>query len=166
MSRSVARDKTALRTCIDEWGVHDWERVLFFDTGFSGTIPKAIAAAEGLAEINMLLLSSHNTEKQIFRTHTGSRAKALAFEYMVKYFRSGVARGGEPVQELADLDEFIKAAMLTIWLWYHVSPTRLPSYRNKKLKIAKPGTHSIKLGPPVINPDLLSVQPMTTFGNG
>jgi len=133
VSRSVAGNQKALRVCIDDWKVQSWDDVLFFDTGFSGTIPRAIARAEKLDEINMLLLSSANTKVQIFRTHTGSRAKALAFEYLAKYFVSGTTRDNQPYQELNPLDAFIKAALLTIWLWHHVSPTKLPSYRDKKL---------------------------------
>jgi len=136
VSRSVAWNQKALRTCIDDWQIQDWKDVLFFDTGFAGSIPKAIAQAEGLPNINMLLLSSGVNQHQIFRTHTGSRAKALAFEYLAKYFQSGTHRDGVPYQELNALDEFIKAALLTIWLWYHISPTRLPSYRDKKLSPA------------------------------
>ena len=85
----------------------------------------------------MLLLSATVNERQIFRTHTGSRAKALAFEYLAKYQCSGKSRDGQPYQELASLEEFIKAALLTIWLWYHVSPQRLPSYRAQKIKPPK-----------------------------
>jgi len=133
VSRSVARNPKAIKTCIETWQIKDWSDVLFFDTGFSGTIPRAIAHAEGLEEINMLLLSSYDSSKQIFRTHTGSRRKALAFEYLAKYFLSGTHRDGEPYQELSTLDEFIKSSLLTIWLWHHVSPTRLPAFRDKKL---------------------------------
>ena len=133
VSRSVAGNPRAIKTCIETWQIKDWSDVLFFDTGFSGTIPRAIARSEGLDEINMLLLSSHDSSKQIFRTHTGSRKKALAFEYLAKYFLSGTHRDGNPYQELSTLDEFIKSALLTIWLWHHVSPTRLPSFRDKKL---------------------------------
>jgi hypothetical protein len=151
VSRGVAYNEKALRVCIDDWKVKTWDDVLFFDTGFAGSIPKAIARAEGLDEINMLLLSSHDTSKQIFRTHTGSRAKALAFEYLAKYFVSGTSRENKPYQELNPLDDFIKAALLTIWLWYHVSPTRLPSYRDKKLKRADPKLMS-KYSTTKINP--------------
>ena len=131
VSRSVAHNESALRTCIDDWKINDWSNVLFFDTGFSGSIPRAIARAEKLDQIDMLLLSSADPSKQIFRTHTGSRAKALAFEYLAKYFVSGTHRDGQPYQELNPLDDFIKAALLTIWLWYHISPTKLPSYRSE-----------------------------------
>jgi len=166
VSRSVARNNKALRTCIDAWQVKDWTDVLFFDTGFSGSIPRAIAKAEGLDEINMLLLSSADTSKQIFRTHTGSRKKALAFEYLAKYFLSGTHRAGDPYQELSSLDEFIKASLLTIWLWHHVSPTRLPSYRDKKIprltaaqKKAQIAAHYAKTK---INPDNVG---SLSFGN-
>jgi hypothetical protein len=178
VSRTVARSAPALRVCIDDWKIKSWDDVLFFDTGFSGTIPKAIARAEQLEQINMLLLSSGDVSKQIFRTHTGSRAKALAFEYLTKYFVSGTHRDGVPYQELAPLDEFIKTALLTIWLWHHISPTRLPSYRDKKIKRANPtllanytpltintshfgATNISNDFVPVIGNDLLAVQPMT-----
>lgn len=167
VSRGVARSNKALRTCIDEWKVKSWEDVLFFDTGFSGSIPRAIAKAEGLPQINMLLLSSGTPKHQIFRTHTGSRAKALAFEYLAKYFVSGTARDGAPYQELNPLDEFIKAALLTTWLWYHVSPARLPSYRDKKIlrgNITINNT-SFSKAPSLIGKDILTIQPMTSTGS-
>jgi hypothetical protein len=137
VSRAVASSPTAIESCINDWKIQNWSDVLFFDTGFSGSIPRAIAGSLGLTSINMLLLSSYDEKAQIFRTHTGSRKKALAFEYLAKYFQSGTTRDGKPYQALADLDEFIKAALLTIWLWHHVSPTKLPSYREKKLPGSK-----------------------------
>lgn len=133
VSRNVAYNTRALKVCIDDWQIQDWSDVLFFDTGFSGSIPRAIGGVVGLSDINVLMLSCGDDARQIFRTHTASRKKALAFEYLSKYFASGTPRDDKPYQELASLDEFIRAALLTIWLWYHVSPTRLPSYREKKL---------------------------------
>jgi hypothetical protein len=163
VSRAVAYDKPAMKTCIDEWKIQNWQNVLFFDTGFSGSIPRAIADMIGLDEINMLLLSSGDPKHQIFRTHTGSRKKALAFEYLAKYFHSGAARGGKPYQQLADLDEFIKAAMLTIWLWYHVSPTRLPSYREAK----NLDNYKFKsINPKFTQQMLIGTQPMYTLAGG
>jgi len=159
VSRSVANNQKALRVCIDEWQIKDWSDVLFFDTGFSGTIPKAIANAEKLPQINCLLLSSHDPSRQIFRTHTGSRAKALAFEYLAKYFVSGTHRDGAPYQELNLLDDFIKAALLTTWLWYHVSPTRLPSYRAKKIA-GKAKDFFISQSQGTAGSSLLSAQPL------
>lgn len=161
VSRAVAGNRLAIKTCIDDWKIQNWQDVLFFDTGFSGSIPRAIAGVVGLQSINMALLSSVDPKTQIFRTHTGSRAKALAFEYVAKYFKSGTTRDGKPFQELADLDEFIKAAMLTIWLWHHVSPTRLPSYRDKKLTTEQKFVKNLK-----INPTFTSKVTLTGGGTG
>jgi hypothetical protein len=164
VSRSVACSQSAIKTCIDDWKIQNWSDVLFFDTGFSGSIPRAIGQAVGLNDINVLLLSSMDDKKQIFRTHTGSRKKALAFEYLAKYFQSGTTQGGKPYQALADLDEFIKASLLTIWLWHHISPTKLPSYREKKLPKSQPAGGSLQ----TINPAFygkLGVSGLPTVGS-
>jgi hypothetical protein len=120
ISRSVARDDQALLESMRGWPL-DWSRALVFDTGFSGSIHRAICRVTHKRP-DLLLLSGTN---QIFPNHSGSRAKALAIEYFPKYWRSGCVREGMPVQYLATLEEFIRAAALTIWLWHHKSPRRI-----------------------------------------
>ncbi|MGD9726512.1 MAG: hypothetical protein AB7V39_08950, partial [Nitrospiraceae bacterium] len=94
------------------------------------TVPRAIGKAAGLEKMLVIMLSAVRNEEQIFRKHAKSRKKALACEYLAKYHQRATVRDDAPYQELATLEEFIKAALLTIWLWYHVSPARLPSWRD------------------------------------
>jgi hypothetical protein len=109
---------------MSNWPI-DLDRSLVFDTGFSGTIWAAICRVSQKSP-QLLLLSGKN---QIFPKHSGSRQKALAIEYMPKYWQSGRVEDDAPAQYLSRLDEFVKAAILTIWLWHHVSPRRVHKRR-------------------------------------
>lgn len=131
VSRDVAGHEPALKKAMADWHVSDWERTVLFDSGYEGTVPRAIGRAAGIKNINVLMLSASKTNEQIFPTHAKSRRKALACEYLAKYQKRSVVRDGEAYQELAGLDEFIKAALLTIWLWHHVSPAKLPSWKER-----------------------------------
>ena len=131
VSRCVAETPALIKSLIAEWQVPDWRRTVLFDSGYAGTVPRAIGRAAGLDEMRVVMLSAVNPEEQVFPTHAKARKKALACEYLAKYRRRAVVRDGKVYQELADLDEFIKAALLTIWLWYHVSPARLPAWNDK-----------------------------------
>lgn len=131
VSRDVAGNEKALKKAIADWSVPDWNRTVLFDSGYEGTVPRAIGKAAGLQNVNVLMLSAVRSHEQIFPTHSKARRKALACEYLAKYQRRSVVIGDEAFQELADLEEFIKAALLTIWLWYHVSPSRLPSWKDR-----------------------------------
>jgi hypothetical protein len=139
VSRTVADNDQAIKQVVERWDVPDWARILLFDTGYQGTVPRAIGRAAGLERINMVMLSAMNDQEQIFPGHAKSRRKALACEYLAKYRRRGTTRDGSPYQELADLEEFIKAALLTVWLWHHVSPRRLPAWsdRYEELRVGK-----------------------------
>jgi hypothetical protein len=141
VSRCIATNEKALQKTMEHWEVPDWARTLLFDTGYQGTVPRAIGKAAGLERINMVMLSAVEGKEQIFPGHAKSRRKALACEYLAKYRRRCVTRDDAPYQELADLEEFIKAALLTVWLWYHVSPGRLPSWRDQP----KPKPRVVKL---------------------
>lgn len=134
-SRSIAEHQPASKAALRNWGPRDFSRMLVFDTGYSGTVPRAIGKAAGLDRVNMVMLSAEKVDDQLFPGHAKARRKALAFEYLAKYHKRGVVGNDEePYQELADLEEFVKAALLTIWLWYHVSPSRVPPWRDKPVE--------------------------------
>jgi len=147
VSRSIATNEKAIAKVIEPWEIEDWEKTLLFDTGHQGTVPRAIGKAAGLEKMNVLMLSALNNEEQLFRTHAKSRKKALACEYLAKYRKRAVVRDDAPYQEIADLDEFIKAALLTIWLWYHVSPARLPAWRDQDQPRKKDETGGLSFAP-------------------
>ena len=131
VSRSIATNEKAIKKVVEAWNIKDWDRTILFDTGHAGTVPRAIGKAAGLDKMLVLMLSAEKNEEQIFKTHAKSRKKALACEYLAKYWKRATVQDDAPYQELADLEEFIKAALLTIWLWYHVSPARLPSWKDE-----------------------------------
>lgn len=139
VSRAIASNPKAIKKVIEPWKIPDWEKTVLFDTGHQGTVPRAIGEAAGVKNPNIVMLSAIDPEYQIFRTHAKSRKKALACEYLAKYRRRAIVRDDAPYQELADLEEFIKAALLTIWLWYHVSPGRLPAWRDQAVIKTKDG---------------------------
>jgi len=139
VSRSIAINEKAMAKVVQSWQIPDWEKTVLFDTGHAGTVPRAIGKAAGLDKMNVIMLSAADNDLQLFKTHAKSRKKALACEYLAKYRRRAVVQNDEPYQEIADLEEFIKAALLTIWLWYHVSPGRLPSWRDEEVKPKKGG---------------------------
>lgn len=149
VSRSVAGNQKAVKKLIEPWPVPDWKKTVLFDTGHAGTVPRAIGKAAGLEQMLVIMLSAENNAEQIFRTHAKSRKKALACEYLAKYRRRATVRDDAPYQELAELEEFIKAALLTVWLWYHVSPARLPAWRDEieteKLAKRKKGSGGLSI---------------------
>ena len=145
VSRAIATNPRAIKKVIEPWKIPDWEKTILFDTGHQGTVPRAIGEAAGVKNPNIVMLSAIDPEYQIFKTHAKSRKKALACEYLAKYRRRAVVRDDAPYQELADLEEFIKAALLTIWLWYHVSPARLPAWRDHEVIKTKDGLRFGKL---------------------
>jgi glyoxylase-like metal-dependent hydrolase (beta-lactamase superfamily II) len=132
LSRSVVGNEKTLRATIDKLAISDWARMLCFDTGYAGTVPKAVARAAG-HNVDFILLSAADSKRQVFPGHTGSRQKAISCEYLPKYRSRGLAIDDEAVQLLSGLREFIDAAIFSIWLWHHVSPRRVPSKTEKKL---------------------------------
>lgn len=122
-----------VRQMINSWGINTHSLVVF-DTGFAGSIHRAMEAAVGHTLPN-IMLSTRLTQKtngverpcQIFPAHKGSRAKALSIEYLPKYYKTGTVRDGQLVQYLAPLGEFLRAAALTIWWWHHQSPRFVPT---------------------------------------
>jgi hypothetical protein len=161
VSRSIATHEKAMAKVIEPWDIPDWEKTVLFDTGHAGTVPRAIGRAAGVQRMLVIMLSAKNNEEQLFRTHAKSRKKALACEYLAKYRKRATVKNDEPYQELADLEEFIKAALLTIWLWYHISPARLPAWQDQEVIKAKGGLRFGKSGGLTIgNSNLVSVTPI------
>jgi hypothetical protein len=147
ISREIKSHGPAYKEIIDAWGIPDWGKALAFDSGYAGTVPRAIGRVAGVHEINIVMLSAVDTHLQVFPGHTGSRAKALALEYLAKYRKRCLVKDKTPTQPLADLEEFIKAALLTIWIWHHVSPRRLPSWQKEHIrKQKKRGSINISAG--------------------
>lgn len=132
ISRQVARHDPALIRAAEGWRA-DLDKSLVFDTGFNGTIWSAIRRATG-KNPDLLLLSGKN---QIFPRHAGSRQKALAIEYLPKYWTSRTLRDGDAHQYLADMDEFVRAAILTVWLYRHKSPRRVHRRKKPELRVSK-----------------------------
>lgn len=130
ISREIDEHEKAFKDVVDAWDIPSWGHALAFDSGYAGTVPRAIGRVAGVHEINIVMLSAVDVSFQIFPGHTGSRAKALALEYLAKYRKRCLVKDGIPTQPLAQLEEFIKAALLTVWIWHHVSPRRLPSWDN------------------------------------
>jgi len=124
ISRGVARDHKVLAKIIQPWHLN--QNTIIFDTGFAGSIYNHICAASRKTPINLMLsthrLAPNGKSEQLFPNHKGARAKALAIEYLPKYQKTGTIRGDKPVQWLGTLDEFIRAAILTIWFWHYESP--------------------------------------------
>lgn len=124
ISRTVARDGEALKSIVRSWNVN--KNTIIFDTGFAGTIYRCIKTVTRKDPINLMLSTRlkdrKNRSSQLFPNHKGARNKALTIEYLPKYQKTGAVRNGKPVQWLADLDEFIRTAVLTIWFWHHESP--------------------------------------------
>ena len=133
ISRTVADHHPALRKVIGEWGVPDMDGTLVFDTGFAGSIHRNICQATQKNPKIMLLSANESLrDRQVFPGHTGSRSKALAIEYFPKYLQRATVHGDDPYQAISTIEEFIKTALLTIWLWYHVSPKHIESAKKPR----------------------------------
>ena len=142
VSRTVSSHRPALIKVIDQWKLPDLNKSLVFDTGFNGSIHRDICVATN-KKPESLMLSAYDHNQQIFKGHTASRAKALAIEYFPKYFQRATVHGDEAYQALALLEEFIKTALLTIWLWYHVSPAHIESAKEAGLKVKQPNKYVV-----------------------
>lgn len=82
-----------------------------FDTGFLGSIPKALK----LERFSLLSYAGNERDisKQTFPRLTGSRGLALKVEYTPKYWQTGRLVDGKVIQNLAKEEEFAKAVQLT-----------------------------------------------------
>jgi len=148
VSRCVAGREDLLKPIVEAWPIPDWKRTVLFDSGYQGTVPRAIGKAAGLEEMLVVMLSAQNEDEQIFPSHAKARKKALACEYLAKYHKRANLAANGIHQPLAELEEFIKSALLTIWLWYHVSPAKLPSWKDKPaVPTFKPVSGGISFGP-------------------
>ncbi len=186
VSRSIACHDVTMKQVLKEWSIKDWDDVILFDTGYAGTIPKAIAKCAGLNNVPLILASASNPLLQVFPGHTGSRAKVLASEYMSKYRTRAIVKDGKIHQSSSGLTEFVKCALYTIWLWYCESPKRVrtwaktPRYKMDPLAFSgatsassisinamgpltiSPGT----IGPTIVNwQQTFATQQQTTFGS-
>jgi hypothetical protein len=139
VSRTVACDRALLRRVVETWRVVDFDRAFVFDTGFAGSIARALRDVVGPNLKDVMLSTSRRwwnpqracTESlQLFPNHTGSRGKALDIEYTPKYFRTGTVKDARAEQYLAHLDEFIRAAAMTIW-WCKVKSPRFIRAKKK-----------------------------------
>jgi len=98
--------------------------MFIFDTGFMGSIPKALYVS------NFSLLSANTSIKstQVFQHLTGSRGLALKIERTPKYWKTGRMLDGEIFQELSEKTEFFEAAILTL----EVYKSSAPRFNHKK----------------------------------
>jgi len=141
VSRAVAGNEKALSAQVKNWPVPDWSKALMFDTGFAGSIHRAVSkVVQPAPQLLMLSASDYMREKQLYPRHSGSRGKALAIEYIPKYWESGFVADGKPRQALAKLEEFVLAALTTIWLWHHQSKRWI---ERKKERAKKPSLQGV-----------------------
>ena len=134
VSRSIACHDVTMKQILKEWAIKDWEKVILFDTGFAGSVPRAIAKCAGATSFSMILASANDPLFQIFQGHTGCRAKVLASEYMSKYRTRAIVGGDGKIKQCqAGFEEFVKCALYTIWLWYCESPKRVRTWAKDSL---------------------------------
>jgi hypothetical protein len=133
VSRSVAGVRPLLSGIAKEWPIADpeWDKSLVFDTGWNGSIHRLLCEATQKKPHSMMLSAeTHVRNAQLFPGHTGARAKAIAIERFPKYYeRATVPDGKEIVQGFESFEEFVKTALLTIWLWHYVSPRHIAALR-------------------------------------
>jgi len=125
VSRGVARHDTVLRDIVSGWNIN--KHSIIFDTGFAGSIYNRIVKVSGIKCTNLMFSTMRKNPRtklpeQLWPYHRGARGKALTIEYLPKYQKTGTTRSDQPIQYMAELDEFINAAILTIWFWHHESP--------------------------------------------
>lgn len=101
----------------------DVSNCYLFDTGFAGSIPRALR----MENFKLLSHHEHDSRKQIFPRLTMSRHLALKIEGTPKYWESGRLsimgiQDNEVVQPLSKIHEFIEAARLTIAIYKNSAP--------------------------------------------
>lgn len=90
-----------------------------FDTGFFGSIPKALRSKK----FSMVSYNRRGSDIQVFPRLSYSRGLALKIEKTPKYWTSGrIDAEGGVVQDQSDLFEFERAARLTIAVYTDSSP--------------------------------------------
>lgn len=135
ISRVVSYKTNLLRALLIRRGVTG--REFLVDTGFMGSIPRAISVAlETALDYTMLsqnpkakLSRTVNKENilalpnQVFPNMRGSRSFALWMEYLPKYFLSGKIKQypeDRIGQELSDDREIIRCAVMTSCIWHGI----------------------------------------------
>ncbi len=133
VSRRVA-DDPAVVELLSRYDIHGDE--LLIDTGFSGSIPKALRRQTGKS-FQFRLMSQATQPKpwpkmfspykraakaevhpqQIFPNRKAARSEALETEYLAKYWKTGTVLNGQVVQYLSSQAHIQSAALLTSQLW-------------------------------------------------
>jgi hypothetical protein len=97
-----------------------------FDTGFAGTIPKALRTKR----FNMLSHHDMSGSVQVFPRLSFSRGLALKVEKTPKYWSSGrIDPENAVVQDQSDIFEFARAARLTIEVYRNSSPKFIEKHK-------------------------------------
>jgi hypothetical protein len=132
VSRLVAREFYPFVDIVRSLNLKEGDIV--FDTGFAGTIYRAVKDIVRDVDIECIMFSAHDKQFQQFKNHGLARNRALCLEYLPKYFKTGTVRNERAVQELADLESFVDCALLTIWAWHYESPTWItgPRYHTRR----------------------------------
>jgi hypothetical protein len=100
--------------------------VYLFDTGFAGSIPNNL----GIETFGLMSHRDRPSSKQVFPRLTLSRGLALKIESTPKYWESGrMSVTGTIRQPMANLQEFARAARLTIEVYTNSSPKFIPHNR-------------------------------------
>lgn len=112
-------------------GNRAYNDMMLLDTGFVGSIPMAMG-------IDKFVLMSQDTafyqgsdSCQIFPNMTGSRRLALKIEATPKYWETGRLIDGEVVQEISNVNEFTRAALLTIEVYKNSAPKGLVTIEHR-----------------------------------
>ena len=90
-----------------------------FDTGFVGSIPKALDL-QAFSLLSALQLIS--SKYQVFPHLTGSRSLALKIEAVPKYWTSAKYNGEKIIQDFSSNQEFAEAAGVTIQVYTNSAP--------------------------------------------
>src|SRR5215831_13984200 len=99
---------------------HNMEKYYIFDTGFMGSIPRKLQATRfSLLSYN---LREETVGVQVFPRLTLSRGLALKIEGTPKYWETGRMVEGKIEQPLSKLEEFKRAAQLTVEVFTNSSP--------------------------------------------
>lgn len=99
-----------------------------FDTGFIGSIPKKLGVTDFLMashshQVHWLETSSNYDNKQVFPRLSLSRHLALKIESTPKYWNTARMLDGKIQQSYSPLEEFKRAAELTIAIYKDSSPS-------------------------------------------
>lgn len=99
-----------------------------FDTGFLGSIPKALQSKR----YHMMSYTTRGSHIQVFPRLTFSRGLALKIEKTPKYWSSGrLDAENNVIQDQSDIHEFARAARLTIEIYKNSSPKFI--HKNKPI---------------------------------